>query len=162
MFDWKDFSTMVFAWSSTIFAGLTFYYAYKTYDRDRHKIKIYISEMQSTENSEKYIMLKITNIWRRHIFISSIALKRVSKKDYYLMLEWPDFPTSKSGDLPFRLNEAEEYTAIYKYNQLLHIISDAKKDIIWFSIWDSFWNEYIWEFARDLFIELKKEIKKDS
>jgi len=145
---------MVFAGSSLIFALLTFLYAKKDYDRNSHKLDVYISKMTSIDSKKDNIMLKLTNVWRRHMLISSIAFKRKRKKEYYLILQWENFPISKSWDFPYRLWEGEEFVIIFNYEDVLDKFWDSKKDIIGFSIWDTFGNEYIWKFSKSDFPEI--------
>jgi hypothetical protein len=103
--------------------------------------------MTEINSKEEYIMLKITNTWRRDVYISSISYKWTEKNKYW-------FITQDVNDiqLPIKLSEWECYTKTYNYKELITSLGDSK--LAWFHVEDSLSWKHIIKFDKESFSEI--------
>lgn len=149
---------MIFAWTSTIFAGLTFLYAYKTYARDNYKLKFSISRMMSVQDRKEILKLDVTNIGRHKVSIARIIFKWAEKNKFYYIQEWYSIPRFKSGEYPYLINFGESFTITFDLDWLIQKFWKGREDkIIWFMVDDSLFKKYEIKIDFSIFPELKKD-----
>lgn len=145
--NYTEILTLIFWLSSTIFASISLIILIKEYNRNKFNVVLYTSKMTEVNSKDEYIILKITNTWRRDVYISSISYKWTEKNKYWLITE--DINDIK---LPIKLSEWESYTKTYNYNKLITSLGDNK--LVWFHVEDSLWWKHLIKFNKESFSEI--------
>lgn len=140
-------TSIIFWFTSALFAWITLIYVIKEYNRNKFNVHTYTSKMTEIHSKEEYIMLKITNRWRRDVLISTIGYKWAEKNRYWFIKE-----DTGITEFPIKLWEWECYTKTYSYSKL---IKDLKwEKLLWFQIEDSIWWKYLAKLSKETFKEI--------